>query len=38
MKKTGVNWVRNIPVSMKCLNNDKTKEFGGENLFQVYLG
>ena len=38
MKKNGVNWVKNSPMYMKCLNNDKREEIGWENSFQVYYG
>ena len=38
MKKNGVNWVKNRPMYMKCLNNDKREELGWKNSFQVYYG
>ena len=38
MKKNRVNWVKNLPMYMKCLNNDKREELGWKNSFQVYYG
>ena len=37
-KKTGVNWVKNLPEYMKCLNNDKREELGWKSAFEIYFG
>ena len=37
-KRNGVNWVRNLPSYMKCLNNDKREELGWKSAFEIYFG
>lgn len=37
-KKSGVNWVKNLPQYMKALNNDKREELGWRSPFEVYFG
>lgn len=36
--KTGVNWVKNLPKYMKCLNDDKREELGWKSAFEIYFG
>lgn len=37
-KKNGVNWVKNLPEYMKCLNNEKREALGWKSPFEVYFG
>ena len=37
-KKTGANWVKNLPNYMKCLNNEKKEELGWKSPFEIYHG
>ena len=36
--RAGVNWARNLPQYMKCLNNEKREELGWKSPFEVYFG
>ena len=37
-KKTGVNWVKNLPDYMKCVNNEKREELAWKSPFEIYYG
>lgn len=37
-RKTGVNWVENLPEYMKCLNNEKREELSWKSAFEIYFG
>ena len=37
-RKTGVNWVKNLPNYMKCLNNEKREELSWKSPFEIYFG
>ena len=36
-KRTGINWVKNLPIYMKCVNNEKREALGQESSFEIYL-
>ena len=36
-KTFGVNWAKNLPEYMKCLNNEKREALGWKNPFQIYI-
>ena len=38
MQKNKVNWVKNLPMYVKYLNNDKREELSWKNPFQLYYG
>ena len=37
-KRTGVNWVKNLPDYMKSLNNEKREELSWKSSFEIYYG
>lgn len=37
-RDVGVNWAKNVPEYMKCLNNEKREELGWKSPFEVYFG
>ena len=37
-KRTGTNWVKNLPNCMKCVNNDKGEALGWQSLFEISFG
>ena len=36
-KTFGVNWAKNLPEYMKCLNNEKREALGWKNPFEIYF-
>ena len=36
-KFTGINWVKNLPNYMKCLNNEKREALGRQSPFEIYF-
>ena len=37
-RNTGVNWVKNLPNCMKCLNSEKREELSWKSSFEIYFG